>query len=363
MMIENAATKPRPLRACLYAAVSTDAQGKEDRYSIPEQLDMAERAAEQHGWTVVHRHVVQHSRNYDWLHQLVRSSPEYAKLIELIESRRMEVLVCYDYDRVWRTDHLRSEVELICRENGVHIFSINQPVEPGQDSIATRIMSAFSGHLAAYEIERTRRRSLAGKHAKVMKGLEAATSQIPYGYRRIVHGQPLAIYEPEAQWARYMYQQRSKGQSVFAICQDLNQQGVRTRLGKRFWRSAVIRILTNPFYVGRVAWHGEDYPGSHEPIVSKELWDAVQRINAARVRDYHHPSQGRYLLTGFLRCGFCGDAMVYNRSHRYMVCGRYSRSRAQDCQINTHKADSVETFARCRAPRVGRSLHVPRCSA
>ncbi len=344
MMVEKPKPSSRPLRACLYAAVSTDAQGREDRYSIPEQFDMAERAAEQHGWTVAERHVVRHSRSYDWLHQLVRSSPEYARLIDLIETHQMDVLVCYDYDRLWRTDHLRSEVELICRESGVHIYSITQPVEPGQDSIASRIMSAFSGHLAAYEVERTRRRSMAGKHAKVAKGLEAATSQIPYGYRRIARGQPLAVFEPEARWVRYMYEQRTKGKSVFAICQDLTQQGIRTRLGKRFWRSAVTRILTNPFYVGRVIWHGDDYPGQHEPIITRELWGAVQRINAARVRDYHHPSQGHYLLTGFLRCGFCGDAMVYNRSRRYMVCGRYSRSRAQDCQINTHKADVVEAY-------------------
>lgn len=48
---------------------------------------------------------------------------------------------------------------------------------------------------------------------------------------------------------------------------------------------ALYYLLSNPIYLGEIRHKGERYPGQHEPIVSRELWDVVQqRLRAKAVR-------------------------------------------------------------------------------
>ena len=42
-------------------------------------------------------------------------------------------------------------------------------------------------------------------------------------------------------------------------------------------RGTIYHMLANRIYRGDIVHKGEAYPGEHEPIVSDELWDEVQR--------------------------------------------------------------------------------------
>ncbi|MDQ0466246.1 DNA invertase Pin-like site-specific DNA recombinase [Caulobacter ginsengisoli] len=68
--------------------------------------------------------------------------------------------------------------------------------------------------------------------------------------------------------------------------------------------STVHRILTNPFYTGVIVWNGNTYPGKHEPVVTQDEFDAVQRVlrRPGREKPKHH----RFAYTGMIRCGRCG---------------------------------------------------------
>jgi len=43
-------------------------------------------------------------------------------------------------------------------------------------------------------------------------------------------------------------------------------------------KSSVQRILNNPMYYGDFLWKGKMYVGTHEALVSRSLWDKVQKI-------------------------------------------------------------------------------------
>jgi site-specific DNA recombinase len=43
-------------------------------------------------------------------------------------------------------------------------------------------------------------------------------------------------------------------------------------------KSHVEKLLKNPFYVGNFYWDGILYPGTHEPLVSRSLFDQVQAV-------------------------------------------------------------------------------------
>jgi hypothetical protein len=66
-------------------------------------------------------------------------------------------------------------------------------------------------------------------------------------------------------------------------------------------------LLRDRYYLGIVAYKGEEYLGRHEPLVAPELFARVQTEldshNAAGVRRRSH----RHYLKGTLWCGRCHD--------------------------------------------------------
>ena len=66
-----------------------------------------------------------------------------------------------------------------------------------------------------------------------------------------------------------------------------SRRRVSSRGGCRFSRGALYELLANPIHIGEIRHKQERYPGRHEAIVPRELWEGVQqrlRVNAARGR-------------------------------------------------------------------------------
>jgi site-specific DNA recombinase len=103
------------------------------------------------------------------------------------------------------------------------------------------------------------------KKAKAATG-ERAAGQVPYGYE-IVDGHTI-INEAQAKIVRRIFVMRNgAGQSMQAICDVLNEEGVATPKGGKTWYpSAIKTILDNPIYSGRVEYH---VGGGATPIVSE----------------------------------------------------------------------------------------------
>lgn len=66
-----------------------------------------------------------------------------------------------------------------------------------------------------------------------------------------------------------------------SLLAEMTAKGLVSRSGKALKVSAFWYMLGNPFYAGLIHWHGELIPGSHEPLVSGELFAAVgKRLEA-----------------------------------------------------------------------------------
>jgi hypothetical protein len=81
-------------------------------------------------------------------------------------------------------------------------------------------------------------------------------------------------------------------------------------------------MLDNPLYVGDVRSKGVRYPGIHEAIVSKELWDEVQALRSQRTRAKIVEVYKTDLLKDLMFDGF-GRKMAAFRDRRYSEVRRY----------------------------------------
>jgi len=75
--------------------------------------------------------------------------------------------------------------------------------------------------------------------------------------------------------------------------------------------SAIHRMLRNPVYAGVVRWRGVDRAGTHQPLVSRELFDKVQMVLAAHSSGGERSWKHDHYLKGCLVCAECGSKMYY----------------------------------------------------
>jgi site-specific DNA recombinase len=79
--------------------------------------------------------------------------------------------------------------------------------------------------------------------------------------------------------------------------------------GKLWTGTDTRRLLTRAAYVGQVSHNGQVYAGRHEAIVEREVWDRAQELVALRLTVGRQSPQP-HLLSGLLRCRFCGGTMA-----------------------------------------------------
>lgn len=67
------------------------------------------------------------------------------------------------------------------------------------------------------------------------------------------------------------------------ISQQNSRHQKRTAHGVSFQRGPLFALLSNRIYLGETAHKGTAYPGDHEALIDRELWDKVQALIARAI--------------------------------------------------------------------------------
>ncbi|HUV47037.1 MAG TPA: recombinase family protein [Candidatus Bathyarchaeia archaeon] len=93
--------------------------------------------------------------------------------------------------------------------------------------------------------------------------------------------------------------------SLKKLSDYMYEQGLRTKFGNKVKKSSLGEALNNPFYYGAMMWKKKLVPGTHEPIVTKELFDLVQEKLSSKSPFTIKPELD-FIYKGLLTCGACG---------------------------------------------------------
>src|SRR4051794_29400114 len=99
---------------------------------------------------------------------------------------------------------------------------------------------------------------------------------VPLGYE--VQNRKLVINEAEAAVVRCVFQGFVDVGSGTKLAHVLRAAGVTTKRGKPIDKADIYKLLNNRTYVGEVAHKGQVYPGQHQAIISRDLWDQAHAI-------------------------------------------------------------------------------------
>jgi site-specific DNA recombinase len=295
----------------LYARVSTTEQAEEG-YSIDAQLEAMRRYCRAEGWEV------EAVYTDPGISGTTGDRPGLQAALADCETGGIDALLTHRLDRFYRNLRLQLETMERLERWGIAYVSVSENLD--FSSPHGKLVASMMGSVNQYFIDNLKRETTKGKKARAGQGLSNA-STTPHGYKRTEQGLDQA--NPEAAKAVILaFESYATGRhSDTDIAGILNRAGHppsrRARSGK-WTREGVRYLLNNPFYAGLVR-HGDDlYPGQHEPLVSKELFDEVRVIRARRNnnRGGRRRSDRVYLLAGIAACSRCGLNLVSQTSDR-----------------------------------------------
>ena len=169
-------------------------------------------------------------------------------------------------------------------------------------------------------------------------------SRPPIGYMTAIKdGKRIHIPDPKiaplitAGFEHYLTAQGSI-ESVWSL---FKQSGVTTYNGHPLVRSATHKVLQNSYYMGIIQFNGETYAGAHEPIISNQLYKAVQ----AKMHHTKPAKQCRHdvKLKNIFKCGHCGKVITWeqHKGHYYGACQRNLESCRHSCYLKEEDAEKT----------------------
>jgi DNA invertase Pin-like site-specific DNA recombinase len=270
--------------------------------------------------------------------------PALKRLLADVKTGKIDVIVVYKIDRLSRSmlDFLNL-VELFER-HGVTFVSVTQSfnTKDAMGRMALNILVTFAQFERELIGERIRDKVAASrKRGKWMGGWT------PLGYE--VRDRKLLIHAADAERVRAIFRRFVQLKSATLLARELVAAGERNRYGHLLDKGVLYKILNNRVYIGEAVHKGTAYPGEHEAIIDRKLWDQVHSILTVspRKRAGNARAQTPALLRGLL-FGPDGAAMSpthtrkSGRLYRYYISQTAMKQGRSDCPLKLVPAAELE---------------------
>jgi site-specific DNA recombinase len=285
-MAEIASSKARK-RCAVYCRVSSDERLDQEFNSIDAQKEaghayiVSQRAE---GWIPV-------ADDYDdpGFSGGNTDRPALKRLLADIQGGRIDIVVVYKIDRLTRSLTDFSKMVDVFERQSVSFVSVTQQFNTttSMGRLTLNILLSFAQFEREVTGERIRDKIAAAKKKGMWMG---GVPTIGYD----VVNRLLVINPGEAAVVRRMFEEMLTLGSPTQIAARLSDEGIttkawttqdgRVRIGARIDKKYLHKVLRNRIYLGELSNRGNWYPGAHEPIIERELWD---RVHAVLARDSH----------------------------------------------------------------------------
>ena len=202
--------------------------------------------------------------------------PALQMLLADVRAGKITTVVVYKVDRLTRSLADFAKLVELFDQFGVSFVSITQSFNTtsSMGRLTLNVLLSFAQFEREVIGERVRDKIAASKRKGIWVG-----GPVPLGYRCV--NKKLVVVPEQAEAVRTIFTRYLALGSMGALIEDLDQGGVRTRGGIRFGMGPLGYLLKNRMYIGEVLYRGESYRGEHEPILERDLFDAVQAGLAA----------------------------------------------------------------------------------
>lgn len=344
---------PKRQRCAIYTRKSTEHNLDLAFNSLDAQREACEayiKSQAHEGWTLIRDHF-----DDGGLSGASLDRPALQDLLNRVRARQVDIIVVYKVDRLTRS--LADFAKLVEEfdEHDVSFVSVTQSFNTtsSMGRLTLNVLLSFAQFEREVIGERVRDKIAASKRKGIWVG-----GPVPLGYRS--RDKRLEVVPDEAELVRKIFADYLLLGSIGALAAKLNADGPQPKprqlangrtVQATCWRvGPLAHLLKNRFYIGEVFYRGEVHKGEHEPILDRDLFEAVQAklLGQSVVRKLAR-RQSPHLLTGKL-FDDRGNLMSPTHANKAGVRYRYYTSQAL---LQGRKAD-VGSIGRVSAEEVER---------
>lgn len=241
--------------------------------------------------------------------------PEFEQMTQLIEKHPNSVILVWKLDRLARNPVDEGKIKWLLQQNIISkIITPDRTYLPEDNAL----ISAVEFGMANQYIRDLSANVKRGNETKLKNG--GYTGKTPFGYLNDKANKSVVVDPERSPYVQKIFRMFvTGGYSLKDTANQMYQEGLRTKGGKKIHPSLLYRLITNPFYTGVMVRNGKHYQGSHVPLVSTELFSECQRVltgNRSKKQKHLFP------LRGFVSCPLCGCMVTASlrRGHQYYHC-------------------------------------------
>lgn len=302
------------IRCAIYTRKSTQEGLEQEFNSLDAQREAGEayiKSQKHENWTLVPKHYDDGGFSGGSMDR-----PALHALIADIKKGLIDVVVVYKVDRLSRSLHDFAKLVEIFEKHNVSFVSVTQQFNTtsSMGRLTLNILLSFAQFEREVIGERVRDKVAASRQKGMWMG-----GVPPLGYG--IKDKKLFIIPEEAETVRFIFQEYLVSKSTLDLIRKLKAKDIKTktwtsirsgqrRNGNFFNKGQLYQLLHRRTYIGEAVHKDKSYPGEHQAIIDRDLFDKVQeKLNKQNPKSdcNQHPSQG--LLKGLL---FDADGRAYS---------------------------------------------------
>ncbi|MGN0016343.1 MAG: recombinase family protein [Candidatus Avelusimicrobium sp.] len=326
-------------KAVIYARVSSKGQ-EENGFSLDAQEKLALEYSAKQGLQVVK---IWKGAESAW-GKIERQN--FSAMLAYVKKHREVRHIVFDVlDRMTRNDIDKIRIAELIQDYGKIIhFSRDNKVYSKASSPDDFFMLDVQVCFAKKLSNDISRKTTMGMTEKAEQGIYP--SRAPIGYLNNHRSGKIDVDPERAPFIKKLFELAASGEYSLQMIEDiLYKEGLRERLhGGRVRKNTLYRVLHNPMYYGEFFWAKKLYPGTHLPIISKDLYErahkALSQFQRPRVTTCNYP------FSNLLHCKTCGCSVVGDfakKKYMYYRCSFAKGQHPHEKYIREHLLD--EAFA------------------
>lgn len=277
--------------------------------------------------------------------------PAFQRLMADIDAGKVDVIVVYKVDRLSRSllDFVKVMERLGTADASFVSVTQNFSTADAMGRLTMNLLASFAEFERSMIAERTRDKIAASRRKGKWTG-----GPVPFGYS--AKDKKLVVNEVEARVVREAFALFLQHRQMAKVARELNERGLLprgssrpSRLGLRWTKDSVARVLRSPPYAGLTTYGDELHPGEQPRIIDDATYRQATRILEDERRELRFTGLNPdYVLRGLLRCAGCGQAMCpgstskNGKTYRFYRCSTRDKHGKDACPARPLPARALE---------------------
>ncbi len=295
----------------IYTRKSTDTEDRQVR-SLADQLSELRELAKKEQLEVVDIFIEKQTAK-------TPGRPVLAEMLQRIEAGEASGILAWHPDRLARNSVDGGKI-IYMVDTGV-ITDLKFPTFWFDATPQGKFMLSISFSQSKYYVDNLSENVKRSYKQKLRNGIWP--QKAPIGYLNDKKTKLIVVDPEKAPLIKKTFEAYATGNyTLSALRKSMGELGLKGHRGRELSISNYQYLLKNHLYYGLIYFHKEFFEGSHEPIITKKIYDTCQEVMTRKSKPQHDGDLKPYVYRGLFKCAECGCCLTNEtqKGHNYLRC-------------------------------------------